>query len=151
MNIKIVVKLDWEVTPQQDYEVLELDIVWKAAPGELVYFRIVGDSGRVEYVPYKIVTTSTYKRDIESCLLCIPLGWIVDLKFGLICTIGPQELSRAGYRGPGSFWEDFYDNEGEARLILARLLKERDPESYIRYVNYYGDPAESGHDGGSSG
>src|SRR5665213_4434993 len=69
MKITIAKDSDWDVTPHRDYEVIEVDILWEEAAGEVTYFRVIGDKGTVEYIPVKIVRQSSAREDIQSLSL----------------------------------------------------------------------------------
>jgi hypothetical protein len=145
MRVTIATSSHWSVTIGKDYDVLEVDILLDRDSDERVLFRVVGDDGNIQYISSSIVEMvpgySTPQAIFPAvAFLDIPPGWVLEIR-DRICSIGPREITGAGYRGICSFWEDFYDSVGDAKWVVASLLRERHPECYKRFRSWYGDLA----------
>jgi hypothetical protein len=143
MRVTIVTDSHWSVTVGKSYDVLEVDILLGQASDLQVMFRVIGDGGDVQYISSSIIGmipgfSTEHAIFPMAAFLDIPPGWMLEVRESL-CSLGPREINKPAYRGVCSFWEDFYDSVGDARRVLAILLRERYPESYKRFRLRYGD------------
>lgn len=118
------------------YGVIQVDIFLDKSEDECIYFRVVDDEGMVNYVP--IVLCSIRPEEVYlngEVQIELPEGWVVQENEDGSKSFLPIEFSKKKYKARYSFWEDFYDSEGEAENVVGKVLQKLYPEEYKKYRN----------------
>ena len=129
------------MTPQYDftigrsYGVIQIDIFPGQNKDECIYFRVVDDDGEVAYVPIILCTITPSEVYLNGKIKNeLPEGWTTEEENGNISLL-PVEFSKKEYKARHSFWEDFYDAEGNAEHLVGIVLKRLYPKAYEQYEN----------------